>query len=209
MKKQLFLYGLALFIVTCFAVNVFAADFYVISAPKEVMPTNYAPVEKTGQTTFYRTGDDGDLEEGVAWPNPRFTDNSNGTIKDNLTGLIWLKQANYNSISGETGTAAWNDAIDFCNILETGYCNLSDGSSAGDWRLPSVKELQSLIDFGNSSPALPTGHPFVNVQSDIYRSSTTLEWNPTSAWYVWMDDGYVYWIDKSNSYYVWPVRSDN
>ncbi len=43
-------------------------------------------VVKTGQTTSYRTGDDGDLEKGVAWPDTRFTDNGNGTVTDNLTG---------------------------------------------------------------------------------------------------------------------------
>ena len=53
------------------------------------------PVEKTGQTTSYATGDDGDLEKGLAWPNPRFTDNEDGTVTDNLTGLIWLKNANW------------------------------------------------------------------------------------------------------------------
>src|SRR5215510_3311675 len=52
-----------------------------------------APVPKTGQTTLFATGDDGDLEKGVASPTPRFTDNNNGTITDNLTGLIWLKNA--------------------------------------------------------------------------------------------------------------------
>lgn len=52
-----------------------------------------APVPKTGQTTSFAPRDDGGLEKGVAWPNPRFTDNSNGTITDNLTGLIWLKNA--------------------------------------------------------------------------------------------------------------------
>jgi hypothetical protein len=45
-----------------------------------------ALVFKTGQTTSYRSGDDGDLEKGVTWPNPRFTDNSDGTVTDNLTG---------------------------------------------------------------------------------------------------------------------------
>jgi len=53
-----------------------------------------APVEKTGQTTYYEPGDDGDLKKGVVWPNPRFTDNEDGTVTDNLTGLIWLKNAN-------------------------------------------------------------------------------------------------------------------
>jgi len=45
-----------------------------------------APVPKTGQTTSYASGDDGDLELGTAWPSPRFTDHGNGTVTDNLTG---------------------------------------------------------------------------------------------------------------------------
>ncbi len=53
-----------------------------------------APVPKTGQTTSYATGDDGILQKGVVWPIPRFKDNNNGTVTDNLTGLIWLKNAN-------------------------------------------------------------------------------------------------------------------
>ena len=64
--------------------------FYVIPT----MKGNYAPVPKTGQTTSYGTGDDGALQKGVAWPTPRFTDNSNGTVTDNLTRLIWMKNAN-------------------------------------------------------------------------------------------------------------------
>ena len=36
------------------------------------------------------------------------------------------------------------------------------------WRLPSVAELASLVDPANSNPALPTGHPFSNVQSPFY-----------------------------------------
>ena len=63
--------------------------FYVIPT----MKGNYAPVPKTGQTTSYGTRDDGALEKGVAWPTPRFTDNNNGTITDNLTKLIWMKNA--------------------------------------------------------------------------------------------------------------------
>ena len=69
-----------------------------------------APVPKTGQTYCYiwedpewilaigdsctGTGQDGEYQEGVEWPNPRFTDNADGTITDNLTRLIWLKDAN-------------------------------------------------------------------------------------------------------------------
>jgi hypothetical protein len=48
----------------------------------------------TGQTSSYGTNDDGALQNGVTWPSPRFRDNCNGTVTDNLTGLIWLKNAN-------------------------------------------------------------------------------------------------------------------
>jgi hypothetical protein len=52
-----------------------------------------ARVPKTGQTSSWAAGDDGDLEKGVDWPSPRFVDNGNGTVTDNLTGLMWLQDA--------------------------------------------------------------------------------------------------------------------
>mgnify|MGYP007056009562 FL=1 len=55
------------------------------------------------------------------------------------------------------------NAIADCNGLENRACGLSDGSSAGAWRLPNVKELQSLIDSGVRFPALTAGHPFSSV----------------------------------------------
>lgn len=128
---------------------------------------DWAPVEKTGQKTSYATGDDGDLEKGVAWPAPRFTDNGDGTVTDNLTGLIWLKNANC------FGTRTWANALSDCNGLASGSCGLTDGSVAGDWRLPNIKEFQSLIDYGFCYPALPSGHPFTNVQGNHYWSGST------------------------------------
>ncbi len=82
------------------------------------------------------TGDDGDLGKGIAWPRPRFTDNGNGTVTDNLTGLIWLKNANC------FGLRAWNDAVSDCNGLNSGECGLSDDSNAGDWRLPNQERTE-------------------------------------------------------------------
>jgi len=212
MKKLTFISVLTMLIVTCFAVNVFAADFYVIPVPKEVMPENYVPVAKTGQTTYYETGDDGDLEKGIAWPNPRFTDNNNnGTVTDNLTGLIWLKNAN--SLSGETD---WASALNYCNNLAAGG-NLTDGSSAGDWRLPNLLELESLRDLAYHSPALSNtagtakwteGNPFTGVPLyGYYWSSTTFAYLPTTrAWPMYMFNGNVYQQEKDNINYVWPVR---
>ena len=70
-----------------------------------------APVPKTGQTTSWATGDDGYHQKGVAWPNPRFTDNGDGTVTDNLTSLMWLQNA------GLLGTETWEEALIACNIF--------------------------------------------------------------------------------------------
>ena len=159
------------------------------------------PVAKTGQTTLYATGDDGDLEKGAAWPNPRFTDNSNGTVTDNLTGLVWLKNANC------FGTPPWTTALSLANGLANGNCGLSDGSLAGQWRLPNIKELSSLVNAGaNSIPRLPAGHPFTGVQSNYYWSSTTNASDTGNAWGVGLVDGFVFASGEAGGNFVWPVR---
>ena len=169
-----------------------------------------APVEKTGQTNLYAMGDDGDLQKGVELPVPRFKDNKDGTITDNLTGLIWLKDANC------FGTRTWHDALPDCNGLADGQCGLTDGSKAGDWRLPNKRELFSLIHDGYSHPALSNtagtrhwteGDPFNNVLWG-YWSSTTHAWDSNFAWAVYIDDGDVYDMPKIVTSYVWPVRGD-
>ena len=178
-----------------------------------------AQVPKTGQTTSYNANDDGDLEKGLALPSPRFTDNNDGTVTDNLTKLVWLKNAT-------CVTRAWTTAIVFANNLYDGYdmpgpgtdCDLSDGSSAGDWRLPNIKELLSLINYEYYAPALSNeqgvaqwtdGDPFTNVESgdtDLYWSSTTWMNNTGAAWGMKMAGGATGAEEKANTYYVWPVR---
>jgi len=85
-----------------------------------------------------------------------------------------------------------------------------------DWRLPNVKELQSLIDLACYNPALSndagTGQwttgvdSFTGVQSNYYWSSTTLAPVATFAWHVYMVYGYVGAGPYGNAFYVWPVR---
>ena len=194
--------------------------FYVIPVKKN----NYAPVEKTGQTKCYDgsgveiqcagTGQDGEYQKGVTWPNPRLVDNDNGTVTDNLTGLIWLKNANCTiffsgDITGQNNRS-WPAALTAANSLASGNCGLTDDSSAGNWRLPNLRELYSLIDFGEYNPAMQNGHPFISVQSDYYWSSTTNSANTDAAWDVHMFHGHVGINSKNtNLYYVWPVRGGN
>jgi hypothetical protein len=170
-----------------------------------------APVPKTGQTTTYNMADDGLLEKGVAWPNPRFTDNGDGTVTDNLTGLIWLEYANC------FGLRSWTEAIFDSFGLTSGNCGLTDGSSMGDWRLPNLFELESLRDMAYYSPALPNtagtgqwsaGDPFDTVQS-AYWSSTTYAFDIDYAWYVMISGGDLSYKLKTSDYYVWPVRGGN
>ena len=166
-----------------------------------------APVEKTGQTTKYATGDDGDYEKGVAWPNPRFTDNGDLTVTDNLTGLMWTKDAEL------FGALPWSKAIAECEALELGFngCNIRT-----DWRLPNRFELESLMHLGYYDPALPNtagtgkwsaGDPMTNMpQFPYYWSSTTYAPGALYAWAVYMFDGSVGMVGKDTNYYAWPVR---
>jgi hypothetical protein len=159
--------------------------------------TYYAAVPKTGQTTGYRTGDDGAQQRGVAWPNPRFTDYGDGTVMDNLTGLMWVKAPH--DLDGNSGGQTWDNAIDFCNGLN--YAGHSD------WRLPNRFELESLLDLGRFNPALPAGHPFTGVLSGWYWSSSSIAGFTASAWIVRLDVGLVDGGGKANADYVWPVRA--
>jgi hypothetical protein len=171
--------------------------FFAITADDGYTKTVSAPcpVGQTGQTVSYRAGDDGDLETGVAWPSPRFTDLSDGTVKDNLTNLKWVQALH--SLADNSGTMVWNSAIDFCNNLV--YAGHSD------WRVPSRKELMSLVDYGCYSPALPSEHLFSGVQNGDYCSGTSVAGDAVRAWSVNMYYGYMHNDYKTNSYYVWPV----
>ncbi|MBF0632962.1 MAG: DUF1566 domain-containing protein [Magnetococcales bacterium] len=180
------------FFLTVMAVLLAAVSGYAAGEP--------APVPKTGQTTSYGTADDGALQKGQAWPNPRFSDMGDGTVFDALTSLIWMKNANCWGISSwssaRTKVADLNGGTATC----TGYAG-----GQNDWRLPSVNELESLIDVGRSGPALPTGHAFSGVQTDGYWSGSAI--STSNAWVVNLGNGNV---DNSggmeNSNYVWPVR---
>jgi hypothetical protein len=182
-------------------VTVFLSHFGRSQFNNPCPPDGPTPVPKTGQTTSYATGDDGDHERGVALVTPRFTDNGDGTVTDNQTGLIWLKDANCFELR------TWNNALSDSNGLADGSCGLTDGSNAGDWRLPHIKELLSLIDFSQYETALPSGHPFYSVQSSYYWSSTTYAYDTNNAWSIVINYGYLFsFSDKTNEFCVWPVR---
>jgi len=142
---------------------------------------------------------------------PRFHDNNNGTVIDNKTGLIWMKDAD------EMGTANWAAAAAAAATLSDNEHGLTDGSSDGDWRVPTKAEWEAFFDTTYNTPGLcnavgnaqwSQGDAFNDVQSELYWSST--EFNTSDAWLNNMEYGWMTSMNKLiDSYRVWPVRSDN
>ena len=165
-------------------------------------PDGPSPVEKTLQTICYDeggtqiscsgTGQDGEYQIGVILPEPRFIDHEDGTVTDNLTGLMWAKDAK------QINETLWSEAVAYCNNLEL--------ANYSDWRLPNVKELLSLLDYGYDHPSLPVGHPFIDVINGEYWSSTTYL-SGDYARSVHLGHGDSTSGEKIVEYYhVWPVR---
>ena len=160
-----------------------------------------APVPKTGCLTSRETGDDGHYQKGVAWPVPRFTAGtgaSSNCVADNLTGLIWLRNPS-------ATLRNCSDSIAYCEGL-TG-----SGGRGGyvDWRLPNVREMQSLFDYDNRAPALPTGHPFIGVPATNDYWTGTLAFNGGGGilfFFASMDRGTTMVLAPSNALCAWPVR---
>ena len=141
----------------------------------------------SGQTTVYDADGDDATKDGTV---KSYTDNSDGTVTDNHTGLIWQKDH-----KDDCATLTWASAIDYAATLENGVEGLTDGSSTGDWRVPSNVELITLADY--SYPDIGGGtHSYLN---SIF---TQTGWNSTcyGHWSSTTDPGYtgyVYFLDAT------------
>jgi len=165
--------------------------------------------------------------------NAIYVDCGNGTVTDNRTGLVWL--ANADCLGGGVD---WFTAMEFVagladmpadSAAAAHDCGLSDGSSPGEWRLPSRAEWQAMVGDADSlgcSPTITSNHPggitpcwsagcntlglcaFSDVQSGFYWSSTSnVTSNLTAAWSVTLFDGdLLASASKINNLRVWPVR---
>ena len=189
-------------------------------------------IPQTGQTTCYDavgtaincagTGQDGDIQAGAVWPTPRFTNNYDGTIKDNLTNLTWLKDGNdmgtrnpgrdggvygtRNDDPPNVGNVMWEAAANYPSYI-SGYAGYSD------WRLPNINELTSLVNYGQSSTTWLASNGFVNTGYAYWSSTISRPSNTTSTdanagsfsgytWSALVPGGYM-----GTSYlYVMPVR---
>lgn len=138
-----------------------------------------------------QTGQDGDLQTGILWSATRFTKNADG-IHDRLTGLTWYADAN------PTGTpVSWGEAL--TRVAEIAR------HSKRPWRMPTINELESLVDGSRRSPALSSAHPFHAIQ-EAYWSSTTSFFEPCWSYVLYLYKGAVGVGYKNNrDFALWPV----
>ncbi len=124
-------------------------------------------------------------------PLPRFSIRDEHQVLDRSTGLIWTRA----NVPGERMN--WADAKAACEKLSLG------GST--EWRLPTIRELQSLVDFERNEPAIDT--EVFSCESAYYWSSTPANWSPSGfAWGVGFGSGYANYGSHDDGDFVRAVR---
>jgi hypothetical protein len=119
-------------------------------------------------------------------------DNAKNVVRDRARGLMWQDDASVKSVHKN-----WKEA--------NGYCKNLNFAGYKDWHLPSISELETLIDTTKAYPAIVSG--FQNTVPDYYWSSTANVSFSDDAWSVYFNDGYSYYDDKNYSGYVRCVRA--
>jgi Protein of unknown function (DUF1566)/Secretion system C-terminal sorting domain len=123
----------------------------------------------------------------------QFTDKGDGTIKDNLTGLTWQKVPHPDSLT-------WENALTYAEGLTL--------SGFSDWRLPNIKELQSISDEKLVNPSVSTTFfPAIGIKK--YWSSTSLPNQTTRAWYLFTQFGITTYDVKTVRLPVLCVRGNS
>ncbi len=152
---------------------------------------------KTGQIISYENDDDGAFEKGYPRIGPRFVDNGDGTVTDNATGLMWVKDPEEDPGEPFDSSMVWTTAIEASAALNF--------AGHTDWRLPNIKELLSIADFGAQVPTIDSVF-FPNTENEYYWSSTTYLGLTTKAFAVYFRDGDIYYVVKDSNYFTRPVR---
>ncbi|MDH3348520.1 MAG: DUF1566 domain-containing protein [Desulfobulbaceae bacterium] len=119
----------------------------------------------------------------------QFVDNKDNTVTDLATDLMWM--------GDEAKSMTWKDSLKYCNNTRVGGYD--------DWRLPSVKELASLVDETKHEPSIDSD-AFIGARSAPYWSSTTNQKYFDFAWVIDFANGFEYGGQKDRRYFVRPVR---
>ena len=145
---------------------------------------------KTGQTRNYFGNDDGYEQKTLS---KTYKDNGNGTVTDYVTGLIWQKCS-----MGTNNDATCSGAPTIVNAgLAVNYCNTLSLASK-TWRLPTIKELSTLIDLGKYNPSIDST-VFPNTGLYLHWSSNI---GGAAGWTLSFIDGYGILFGNSTALYV-------
>jgi hypothetical protein len=167
----------------------------------------------TGQTTSYTDTFGEDSDYSINPPAYTKLDASGSAlnagaadwtmVRDDVTRLVWEVKTDDDTIHDRDNTYTWQNAQD----VLIAQLNSDNFGGYSDWRLPTIKELSSLVHADVFSPAINTAY-FPQSMSSVYWSSTTCAFNTDDAWYVNFSTGYVYCCSKTNSpfNYVRAVR---
>lgn len=165
-----------------------------------ILSVSTRAVPDTGQTTIYAAGDDGAYTTNP----PSYTDNLDGTVTDNVTGLMWQKCSMGKSGSGcATGTLGaynWYQATGTVDsTYNPGGMNACGGTFLGhsDWRLPTDFELMIIADYGNSGMAINAVFPGVT-PAFYWSAAGSAVGSGTSAWAAEFYDGQLIAIPKTS-----------
>jgi hypothetical protein len=142
------------------------------------------------------SGQDGEVNQVQGAQVNRFESRA-GVVTDRVTGLRWSQNA-----SLATYPLSWAEALEYLDHL-----NRTRYQGIDSWRLPYRRELFSLISHEHINPALPHGHPFTEVFSGYYWTSSECRRLTDQAWYIHLGGGRIYRGMKNNAYMVWPVSS--
>jgi len=121
---------------------------------------------------------------------------SGGTVVDSATGLAWQQTIATTGGDDGAGRSTWANAKSYCAGLGGGY------------RLPTAKELLTIVDFSKANPSIDTSaNAFPNTPSDPFWSATPLRGSPpASAWFISFDNGYAGNVDMMQPNRVRCVR---
>jgi hypothetical protein len=149
-----------------------------------------------GEIACAGSGQDGEFVNGATCPDDSRFEIRDFEVFDHLTGLSWLRDA---AVAGFP--LSWRESLDFIETM-----NRDTTAGHDDWRLPNRRELRSLVSHGTARPALPEGHPFINVVQSWYWTSTTAAINYAYAWYINMEGARMFYGAKNQYFMLWPVR---
>lgn len=171
-----------------------SSNYYEVGTTHGGMPSAIGVNHGTGHIKAYPDGSDGApmaakyvrCVHGQEYGLNKFRDNHDGTVTDKATGLMWMQEDSLVGLNWQEALV-WAELMNYENYL--GY---------SDWRVPNVKELQSIVDYSGVYPAIDARYFLITDQDAYFWTSTSAYFGPQSpeyyyAWYV----AFGYAVDAS------------